>query len=106
VAGDTTYQVPTATVFTLTDDLDASTDLLVIISPVDATVAWSSTTSADNSSIGIKANIPFIISKAYTTEYDATASARTSNALTSVVTSVYIYQSSGSTQKVRVVTFD
>src|SRR5687767_3263178 len=78
---DTTYLVPTATVFTFTDDLDASTNFVMIISPVDATLEWDNGTSADNSCIGIKANIPFIMANLLTTEYSATASTRTSDTL-------------------------
>lgn len=106
VGSDTTYLVPTATVFTLTDDLDATTNLVAILSPVDATLVWTTTTDADNSSCGIKANVPFLMANLYTSAYDAISSTRTSNALTSVISVLKIYQSSGSTQKIRVVTFD
>ena len=90
----------------MTDDLDVTTDLLVIISPVDATLTWNSSVDANNSAVGIKANIPFLLANLNTTEYSAVPSTRTSNALTHVITTVRIYQASGSSQRVRVITFD
>ncbi len=106
VGSDTTYLVPTATVFTLTDDLDVTTDLVVILSPVNATLEWDNGTDANNSSIGIKANIPFIMPNLLTTEYSAIASTRTSNTLDKTISAIRIYHAAGTTQKVRVVTFD
>lgn len=106
VGADTTYIVPTATVFTFTDDLDASTNILMLISPVDGTLEWDNGTDANNSSVGVKANVPFIFGRLVTTEYSATASTRTSNAATATITTIRFYQSSGSDAKVRIVTFD
>ncbi len=105
VAGDTTYLVPTSTVFTFTDDLDTTVDMVVILSPVNATLEWDTGDSVDNSSVAIRANIPFILSLLSTTEYSGTASTRTSSTL-EPITTIRIYQTSGSTQKVRVLVFD
>lgn len=106
LGSDTTYNVPTATVFTLTDDLDSSANVVMIISPVNATLEWNSSTEANNSSVGILANVPFIIANPYTTEYSAVASTRASNDLDEPILEIRIIHAAGSTKKVRVITFD
>lgn len=106
LGSDTTYLVPTATVFTLSDDLDSSANVVMIISPVDATLEWNSSTEANNSSVGILANVPFIIANPYTTEYSAVASTRASNDLDEAILEIRIIHAAGSDKKIRVVTFD
>ena len=106
LGSDTTYSVPTATVFTLSDDIDASTNFVVIISPVNATLEWNSSTDANNSSCGLLANVPFFLHNIYTTEYSSNPSTRSSNDLDEQILEIRIYHTAGSDQRVRVVTFD
>lgn len=106
LGSDTTYSVPTATVFTLSDDISSTANVIMIISPVNATLEWNSSDEANNSSVGLLANVPFIIANPYVTEYSAIASTRASNALDEGILEIRIYHSAGSNQKVRVITFD